>query len=187
MALETRADYKSKKFELAGAEDAIRIAKAGHLPSLTGSGSFNTSSENLDNLFDTKRYGLGLTLNIPIFSGFSVQNQVEQAKVSAENTNIELTEIERSIKKSIQTTFLNLQASQKALEVGERNVVAAEENRKIEEEKYNLGSGTLLNVLVANSDYTNAVTTYINAQFSYIVLREQLKYHLGNLEYNKFE
>ena len=187
MALETRADYKSKKLDLAGAEDAITIAKAGHLPSLTGSGSFSTSSETVDNLFDTKRYGLGLSLNIPIFSGFSIQNQVEQAKVTAENTNVELTELEREIKKSIQTTFLNLQAAEKALEVGERNVVAAEENRKIEEEKYNLGSGTFLNVLVANSDYTNAVTTYINAQFSYIVLREQLKYHLGNLEYNKFE
>jgi outer membrane protein len=187
LALETRPDFKSKKLNVESAEDAVTMAFSGHLPSLSGSGSFSTSSEKINNLFDTKRYGLGLTLSIPIFSGFSVQNQVQQAKVTAENTTVELTELEREIKRNIQTTFLDLQAAEKALEVGQRNVVAAEENRKIEEEKYNLGSGTILNVLIANSEYTNAVTNYINAQFSYIVLSEQLKYHLGNLDFNKFE
>lgn len=68
-----------------------------------------------------------------------------------------------------------------------KNVIAAEENRKIEEEKYSLGAGTLLNVLIANADYTNAQTSYINSQFELLKLKEQLEYFLGVLDYKKYE
>ena len=73
------------------------------------------------------------------------------------------------------------------MNVSENNVAAAGENLKIEEEKYNLGSGKLLDVLIANSQYTTALTDLINAQFAYIVLSEQLKYNLGVLDFTKYE
>ncbi len=187
LALETRPDYKSRKYDLESAEDAVTMAWGGYLPTLSSSGGFGSSANSLDQLFESKGYSFGLSLNIPIFSGFAVDNQVQQAKVLSENTAVELVELERAIKRDIQTAFLNLQAAEKALEVGERNVIAAEENQKIEEEKYNLGSGTILNVLVANAEYTNAVTNYINAQFDYLRLSEELKYQLGNLDYSMYE
>ncbi|MFO7445273.1 MAG: TolC family protein [Ignavibacteriaceae bacterium] len=187
VALESRPDYKGKQLDVESAEDGVTAAWSGHLPSLTNSGEYSTFATDIDNLFDSKSYSINLSLNIPIFSGFAVDNRVQQAKVMAENTAVELVELEREIKRSIQTTFLDLQAAEKALQVSERNVIAAEENRKIEEEKYNLGSGTILNVLIANSEYTNAVTNYINSQFAYIVLSEQLKYHIGNLDYTRYE
>ena len=65
--------------------------------------------------------------------------------------------------------------------------MAAQENLKIESEKYSLGAGTLLNVLVANSEFTNAQTNFINNQFAYITLSEQLKYYLGVIEYKIYE
>jgi len=73
------------------------------------------------------------------------------------------------------------------LNVSENNVAAANENLKIEEEKYSLGSGKLLDVLIANSQYTTALTDLINAQFAYIVLSEQLKYNLGVLDFTMYE
>lgn len=68
-----------------------------------------------------------------------------------------------------------------------KNVNAAEENLKIEQEKYNLGAGKLLDVLIANTSFQNAKTNYINSQFYYIRLSEELKYNLGVLEYNQYE
>jgi outer membrane protein len=149
--------------------------------------SFGSNSNTLNDLFKSKTYSIGLTLNIPIFSGFSVENQVEIAQVTAMNQEVTVNDLERDIKRNLQQTFLDLQAAQKALEVGKRNVLAATENQKIEQEKYNIGSGTLLNVLIANSEYTNALTNYINSQFAYAVLSEQLKYQIGTLDYSKYE
>lgn len=186
-ALENRYDYKSAKLELESAYNGMTIARAGHLPSLTNTINYGVGAENVKNMFDNKSLTVGLTLNIPIFSGYSVENRVQLAEVLADNRKIELTELERDIKKKIQKTYLDLQAAEKGLKVSEKNVLAAEENLKIESEKYSLGAGTLLNVLIANSEFTNAQTNYINAQFAYITLSEQLKYYLGVTEFKQYE
>ncbi len=187
-ALKNRSDYQSQKLTLASAEDNITIAQSGHLPSLTGSLGFNSTANSFENFqkFNNKNYRVGLTLSIPIFSGFSISERVQAAEVQEENSKLDLSDLERDIKRNIQKTYLDLQAGEKNLEVGKSNVASAEENRKIESEKYSLGSGTLLNVLIANSDYTTALTSYINAQFSYIKLSEQLKYYLGVLNVKKY-
>jgi outer membrane protein len=185
-ALNKRPDYRSVLLDLESANDGITKAWSGYLPRLTGSANFSTFANQVDKLFKSRSYSLGLTLSIPIFSNFSTENQVQFAKVNAMNKEIAVRDLERQIKKNLRSTFLNLQAAEKALEVGKRNVVAAEENRKIESEKYSLGAGTLLNVLVANSEFTNAQTSFINAQFAYITLSEQLKYYLGVIEYKNY-
>jgi outer membrane protein len=186
-ALNTRVDYRSAKLSLESAFNGVTMAMGGYFPRLTGGAGFSSFANRLDDLFDNKSYSVGLTLSIPIFSGFSVDNQVQFAEVNAKNTELDLLDLERDIKRNIQKTFLDLQAANKELDVSRRNVIAAQENQKIEQEKYSLGSGTLLNVLIANSEYTNAQTNYYNAQFAYIVLSEQLKYQLGTLDYKQYE
>lgn len=183
----SRADLISKKLELESAFDGITIARSGHLPTLTGNAGFGNSAASFDNLFDARRYSAGLTLSIPIFSGFRVSNQVQFAEVQAMNTRLELNDLERKIKQDIQQSLLDLQAATKALVVSEKNVKAAEENLKIEQEKYSLGAGKLLDVLIANTFFTNAQTNFINSQFNYVRISEQLKYNLGILDHTMYE
>ncbi|MBS4035525.1 MAG: TolC family protein [Ignavibacterium sp.] len=186
-ALAYRKDFIGKQLDLESAFDGITIAKSGHFPRLTGSAGFGSSANTFDNLLDSKRYSAGFTLSIPIFSGFRVSNQVQFAEVRAMNTELELKDLERKIKQDIQQSLLDLQAVKKALLVSEKNVTAAEENLKIEREKYALGAGKLLDVLIANTFYTNAKTNFINTQFNYVKLSEQLKYNLGVLDHTRYE
>ncbi len=185
-ALETRSDYKSAQLSLESANNGVTIAESGYFPRLSGNISYQLEADNIQNLNNSKFLTVGATLSFPIFEGFSVDNRVQIAEVAAENKGIELTELERDIKRNIQKTYLDMQAAEKSLNVNQENVKAAEENRRIESEKYSLGSGTLLNVLIANSDYTTARTNYINAKFAYVVLSEQLKYYLGVLDTEKY-
>lgn len=186
-ALNLRLDYKSAFLDLESARDGVTIAQSGHWPSLTASGIYLWRGNTLSNIDQTKTFSAGLTLSFPLFLGWSVSNRVQFAEVEAMNSEIQLKDLERDIKRQIQSTFLDLQAAQKGLLVSENNVNAARENLKIEEEKYSLGAGKLLDVLIANSQYTTALTDLINSQFAYIVLSQQLKYHLGVLDYKKYE
>jgi outer membrane protein TolC len=122
-----------------------------------------------------------------LFLGWSVSNRVQLAEVQSKVSEIEVSDLERDIKRQIKTNFLDLQAAQKALVVSEKNIAAARENLKIEEEKYALGSGKLLDVLIVNSRYTDALTSLLNSQFAYIVLSQQLRYYLGVLDYKIYE
>jgi len=186
-ALTNRSDLKSAKLNYQGSLNGITIAKSGHLPSLSNYYSYGTNVNSAGELFKSYNTSVGLSLNIPIFSGFSVESRVQQAEVDAKNKELDVSDLERLIKKEMQKTYLDLQASEKRLEVSKKNVTAAEENRKIEQEKYQLGATMLLSVLIANSDYTTALTNYVNAQFEYVKLKEQLEYSLGILDYKKFE
>ena len=186
-ALNKRFDYKSALLNLESSKDGISIAQSGHWPSLSARGSYSLFTDNLSNLSQSKSLGFGLSLNFPIFLGWSVNNRVQLAEIQAKISEIELNDLERDIKRQIKTNFLNLQAAQKGLLVSENNIAAATENLKIEEEKYALGSGKLLDVLIANSRYTTALTDLLNTQFGYIVLSQQLRYYLGILDYKNYE
>lgn len=186
-ALNERFDYKSAKLNFESSKDAVSIAQGGHWPSLNADGNYTWFGNTLDQIDKNKNLQFGLSLNLPIFLGWSVTNQVQIAEVQSKISEIELSDLERDIKRQIKTNFLNLQAAQKGLVVSENNIAAARENLKIEEEKYALGSGKLLDVLIANSRYTTALSDLLNAQFSFIVLSQQLRYNLGVLDYKEFE
>lgn len=186
-AYNNRLDYKSKLYELEGSLNQITIARSGHFPRLTGSLSFSSYSNKFDELFKSRTYSVGLNLSIPIFSGFSVSNRVQIAEVQSMNKELEVRELERKIKQEINESYLSLLAAKKSLSVSEKNVKAAEERLKIEQERYNLGSGKLLDLLIANSSYITAKTDYVNSQYSYIIISDQIKYYLGILDITKYE
>jgi outer membrane protein len=186
-AYNNRLDYKSKLYELEGTMNQISIARSGHFPRLTGSIGFSSYSNKFDELLKSKTYSAGINLNIPIFSGFSVSNRVQIAEVQAMNKELEVRELERRIKQEINESYLSLIAAKKSLSVSEKNVKAAEERLRIEQERYNLGSGKLLDLLIANAAYITAKTDFVNSQYSYIIISDQIKYYLGILDITKYE
>ena len=186
-ALSQRFDFQSALLNLESSRSGVTIAESGHWPSLVANGDYTWFGNTLSEVDKNKNLQVGLSLNVPIFLGWSVSNRVQLAEVQSKNTQIELSDLEREIKKQIKTNFLDLQAAQKALVVSGNNITSARETLKIEEEKYALGSGKLLDVLIVNSRYTTALTDLLNSQFAYIVLSQQLKYNLGILDYKIYE
>lgn len=186
-AFANRLDYKSSQFRLQSANNNIDIAKSAYLPSLSMSNTLGTSSTALNGLNDSRTFNSSLTLNIPIFSGWATERSVEVARVQSLTQEVTLTEMERQIKMDIKKTYLDFQAARKALEVSTKNVQSAQQNRSIEQEKYNLGSSTLVNLLLASTNYTQALTNYINTKFQFFKMRSQLEYNMGVSDYRKFE
>lgn len=182
-ALESRLDYTAQKLQLLSNEYDILIARGGHFPRLTASLSASTRSNRLSDLGKSRTYIAGLNLNIPIFNGWMTSNRVQLAEVNYKNSQLVLEDLERTIKINIKKSMLDLEASKKKLDVNNKNLLAASENRKINEEKYNLGANTLLNLLIANSQYVQAQNDLINSSFDYLILKKQIEYLIGKLNY----
>ncbi len=186
-ALDNRFDYKSQQLNLSAAQSGVTIAKSGLYPSLSGNYSYGTSAVTTNDLFNRKVLSIGLSLNIPIFSNFSTENQIQFAKVTEFNAKEDLSALERQIKIEIKQTYLDLIAAKKSLDVATKNVAAAEETRKINQERYNLGSATLLDVLQASRDYQDALSNKINAGYDFYRQHDKLNNSLGRLDFSKFE
>ncbi len=186
-ALNMRLDYQSKKFDVESADDGVTAAMGGYFPRLTGSFGFSSGAIAPGDLFENKTYSAGLSLNIPIFSNWNTENAVQFAEVQYKNAQEDLMVLERTIKIEVKQGYLSLQAGKKSLEVARENVKAAEENRRINNERYSLGSGTILDVLQSDRDYTQALNDRINAKFEFYKLRDALLNALGKLDFQKYE
>jgi outer membrane protein len=182
-ALENRYDYLAKQLEIDANDYGIAIARSGHFPKLTASFSASTRSNRLSDLGKSRTYVAGLSLSVPIFNGWITSNRVQLAEVNLKNSQLSLNEMERTIKVNLKKSLLDLDASKKKLDVNNKNVLAASENKKINEEKYQLGANTLLNLLIANSQYVQAQNELINSAFDYLITKKQMEYLLGTLEF----
>ena len=186
-AFNNRADYQAKLLDVESAKNEQTIAFSGLLPRLSGNYGYSTSATKPENLFDRDNYNVGLTLSLPIFSNWSTELGIEFAEVSYKNTLEDLAALERTIKIEVKDSYLNLVAAKKQLEVTKSNVVAAKENRRVNNERYNLGSGTILDVLQSDKDYTQALTDNISAKFEYSQNRDKLMNALGKLDFEKYQ
>ncbi len=187
VALQNRKDYISKKLSLSSAREGLTVAQSGLFPSLSGNYNFSTRASSPDDLFTRREWSLGLTLNIPIFSNWNTETAIQFAKIKIDNSMEDLNALERQIKIDIKQGYLDLVAAKKRLDVSTANVKAAEENRKINQERYNLGSGTILDVLQSDKDYTQALSDNINALYEYYKLRDKLLNSLGRVNPNAYE
>jgi outer membrane protein len=186
-ALDNRFDYKSQKLNVSAAESGITMARGGIYPSLGGTYQYSTSAVSTGDLFNRKSLYIGLQLSLPIFSNFNVDNQIQSSIVMMKSAQEDLYALERSIKIEIKQTYLDLVAAKKSLDVAVKNAEYAKETQRINQERYNLGSATLLDVLQANRDYTDALRNKINAVYDFYRQHDKLNNAIGRLDFSKFE
>lgn len=186
-ALQNRFDYKSQKLAVESAQSGITMARGGIFPQLSGTYSYGSSATSLDNLFTRRSTSVGLTLSIPIFSNFNVDTRIQSAQIFAINAEEDLAALERQIKIDIKQGYLDLLAAKKNLDVTNKNVISAAENRRINTERYNLGAGNIVQLVQADRDYVQALSNNINALFSFFTSRDKLLNSLGKLDYKVFE
>jgi outer membrane protein len=181
-ALKTRPDYLSSVEAHNSAGSSVTAAWGGHLPTLSAFASYGTSSDQFSRLWDNRTTTWGLQVSLPLFSGFRTDNLVQQAKVNERNALEQMKQAERKVQIDIRKAMLDFEAAQKQLDVTRKGVRSAQEDRRIAEEKYNLGAGTLLDLLIANANYVSALSNKVNGFYNYYFTKRQLEFSTGTLK-----
>lgn len=186
-ALMHRTDFRGQQKILESTDKGITIAKGNYWPSLTGGYNFSTTSLAIDELFNRRVWGVNLGLSFPIFSNWNIETSVQYAKINYYNAEEDLRALKRKIKIEIKQGFLDFMAVKKALDVAIKTVQSAAENRRVQYERYSLGSGTFLEILQSDRDYQNALSSRIDAEFNFHSVRKTLLNSLGKLGYKEYE
>jgi outer membrane protein len=182
-AFAARPDYLGIVESYDAADAGITAARSGYFPSLSAFAGYSLANEKLSNLSDNRSMDWGLSLSWTLFDKFQTNRALQQASVETRNAEIAIRQAGLDISAEVKKTMLDLEASRKALDVTQKGLRSAEEDRRIAEERYNLGAGTLLDLLVANANLVTAEAARINATYDFFIALRTMEFVLGERTY----
>ena len=121
----------------------IKIQKFAYIPTLSANFAFLETAMTNDFKFSNYRWTpysyVGLSLNIPVFSGGKRLNAVRQAKVQANQLGIQMDDTERQLKIGIRQYLNTMETQIKSFSAAEEAVNTAAKAYGIAEKSYNVG------------------------------------------------
>ncbi len=182
-AMEHRVELVNMKHLEQIAERGRDIARKLALPTIVAGATYEKS----------KPFGLGgddwgsnLTFNVgfqfDIFSGFTKQNQYEEALLLLREADLAQENLKKAIRVEVKQSYLNLQAAEEGIAAASENVIQAEEAFSIIEKRYRNGLVTNLEYLDTQLAQMQAKTGYLTALNNYHSARAALLKAVGKEE-----
>ncbi|MEX0661165.1 MAG: TolC family protein [Balneolaceae bacterium] len=190
-ALESRSDFLAQQKLIESNEQGTRIAMSDFYPSLSLSAGISSSyfrdnfSETVpfnDQFFDQRiTRGVGFSIQIPIFSRWNTRTSLESAQVQLKNSELDLENIRFQISEEVRQAYNDYQAISKELESTDKALIAAERAYETEQQRYEIGSTTLIELNLANSNFVQAQSDRIQAVYNFIFQEQLMDYYIGQL------
>jgi len=181
-----RADYLAVKKDINAQEHRLDIARAGHWPIISVEGSYglrsaaNPSSQP-SGTDETEDVGfVGVNAEFPIFEGGAIDARIHRERAKLSSLREHLRKLELQIHLDIETAVLNITSSYERVQATEKSIEQAKESLRIEREKYELGKGSITNVLDAQAALLDAQTNYYHALSDYNIAIAQWHLAIGD-------
>jgi outer membrane protein len=193
-ALDTRSDFQAQEFVIESNRQSQRIARAQYLPTVAASWGVNASwsdqftflGESVsfsDQFFDQNvRRNLGFNVSIPIFTRWNNRTNVENAQIQLKNSQLQLDNVRFQISEEIRQAYNDYMSIAKELESTEKALIAAERAFETEQQRYEVGSSTLIELNLSNAAYVQAQSNRIQAVYNFVFQEKLLDYFIGQLD-----
>jgi len=131
----------------------------------------------------TSNASLGVTLNWPLFTGYSHTYQVRSAQAQLAAKAATREQVGLQVALDVWRSYQALTTATQALRSTADVVASAAESEKVSLGRYKSGVGTILDLLVAQSALANARQQQVQANFGWSIARATLAQSIGILDY----
>jgi outer membrane protein len=171
--IRTQKELRSKEAELFNKE---------YYPNFYAFGITNVEGSQIPMGNFNWNVGLSVTYSLPFFRGSNFKEKVEQSKIRMdalqENENAILQQLETNVKNNL----VKLDDIKSRLSGTQKIVKLAEESLTTANLKYNIGKGSSLDVLDAETVLTTAKLNYNQIVIDYLSLIAEINYNIGSDE-----
>jgi len=193
-ALQSSPDLVVAREAVAIADSDVEIARSGHLPTLEFTANYNRSLDNEFALraddqsqigtttFQNDRWSATVRLNVPIFSGLAVSSRTERARINRSVAGEELDLNQRQTVRATENAFRAVLAGIRQVEALEQALVSAESALEATNAGFEVGTRTIVDVLLAEQRFFQAQRDFSQARHQLILDRLGLRRAAGVLE-----
>ena len=184
-ALQNRPDYQAAKNRVEAQTLRVAAAEAGHLPSINLVGTYGIrdapSHETMGKNTVTKEDigSIGVVLSVPLFEGGRVSAKVSEESAILAAARDRLKKLELQIRQETETAALDILSNTARFKATEKSIEQAKESLRIESLKYELGRGSITDVLDAHAALLQAETSNCRSCIDYHISMARLKLATG--------
>jgi len=191
-ALNIFPDIKLANLRSLAAKQAIAVAKGSYSPSLSLGAGLNTSysyqfdyagvfpqSSFADQINQRLGQSIGMSLQIPIFNGFTARSSVRRAKITYHNTLTSEQLAKNNLNKVIFQATTDLKAAESRYSSTQNAFDAQKDAFYVVEQRYNVGLVNSLDYSTAQTNRNKAEIDFIQAKYDLLFRAKVIDYYLG--------
>lgn len=187
-AVVVKPSISAEQFRLDATEYTIKNAKAAFLPSISASGGIGTnyytmSSARSNSFFEQMKNNfsqfLGLSLSVPIFTGFQTRNQVKAAQLNRTYQALQLENARKSLYKEIQQAYYNAVAAQEKYRSSIDARESAKESYDLVMAKYENGKANITEFNEARDNFLESESNLVRSRYEYLFSAKLLDFYSG--------
>lgn len=125
---------------------------------------------------------VGLRISVPIFDGFAKAARLQKARLQLEQTENRLEDLKQTIDRDVQLSINNYTNALATLDNQKRNMELAEKVYGQTKKKYEVGTGSTIEINNADTELRIAQTNYINALYDAIIAKIDFLKATGKLQ-----
>ena len=184
-ALEKRPEIRSLELKVDQAKESVRLAKSGFYPTVGLSGNYSRFGD--EPWVDGTRFREPYSWNVGGLITFTlgdwgrVGHRVSESKVKVTQTENSKNQVVESIVLEVKRGYLNVIEAEKNIAVTEKAIEQAEENLRMNEERYKYQVATQTEVLDAVTLLAQARVNYLSALSDFNIARARLDRAMGKM------
>jgi outer membrane protein len=179
IVLEESPSVVSARANLGVAQAGVSQARAQWFPSLGLSGGYNWSNNELGLDSGRTSWNTGVRLSYPLFNGLQREATVDRANAQLTVAEAEARDASRAAVAELERLLAALQLAQQQLVILRESVEVAAEDYRVQQERYEHGAATILELVSSQIALTQAEYDLINARYDYQIAKAELESLVG--------
>lgn len=184
-ALTIRPEIQNSKLDLQSSDLQMKIAKAGHLPTLSMTGGLGTNTGSMSGTnwgsqmktnFDAS---LGASLNIPIFDNRKTRTAINKAQIQREQALLDIQNQEKQLYSTIEGYWLDANTNQQKFISSCSTVESEQASYDLLSEQFNLGLKNIVELMTGKDKLLNAQQNKLQSKYMTILNQQLLKFYQG--------
>lgn len=177
IALENRPELAQSAAQVAARRADHAAARAGYLPDLVASGSF--TGANVDGSHTGLNWYVGLGLRWRAFDGLASYHRTHATAALEQASEANVDQTRQAIATNIAVRLANVEEVRARLDVAQQAAVTAAERRRLSEDRYRAGVGTIIELDDAQAGDTSAQLQVVQTRFGLSAARVLLARSVG--------
>ncbi len=175
----------AQQYNVDAADHTVTAARDARLPTVNAHVSYGKgASWYQDGPYRSQPSGttIGLTLDVPIFSGGSIRANVKRSIYDRDAAKAGLTKAERQIVRDTRNHFRSVIAGISEVEASHQAVISSTSALDATQAGFQVGTRTIVDVLLAQQNLTNARQQYSQSRHQFILNKLLLEQDAGGLD-----